>query len=45
MVEPGTFEVNVGGKQPGFTGNADAETTGVVSGRFEVVGDIMFITK
>ena len=45
VVEPGTFEVSVGGKQPGFTGNADAETTGVVMGRFEVVGDIMFITK
>jgi beta-glucosidase len=38
VVEPGTFEVSLGGKQPGFRGIADAATTGVVSGRFEVVG-------
>jgi len=38
VVEPGVFEVSVGGKQPGFRGVADAATTGVVTGRFEVVG-------
>jgi beta-glucosidase len=38
VVEPGVFEVSVGGKQPGFTGWADAASTSVVSGRFEVVG-------
>jgi beta-glucosidase len=38
VVEPGIFEVSVGGKQPGFKGKADAVTTGVVSRRFEVVG-------
>ncbi len=38
VVEPGTFEVSVGGKQPGFTGTADAATSGVVTGRFEVTG-------
>ena len=38
VVEPGIFEVSVGGKQPGFKGKADAVTTGAVSGRFEVVG-------
>jgi beta-glucosidase len=37
-VEPGVFEVTVGGKQPGFTGLADASTTQVVTGRFEVSG-------
>jgi beta-glucosidase len=37
LVEPGVFEVSVGGKQPGFSGLADASTTGVVTGRFEVV--------
>jgi beta-glucosidase len=37
-VEPGVFEVTVGGKQPGFTGLADAGTTEVVSGRFRVSG-------
>jgi len=36
VVEPGAFEVAIGGKQPGFTGSADAATTGVLSGRFEV---------
>jgi beta-glucosidase len=38
VVEPGVFEIAVGGKQPGFTGFADAHTTGVVSGRVEVTG-------
>ena len=38
VVEPGEFLVSVGGKQPGFTGTADAPTTGIVTGRFAVVG-------
>jgi beta-glucosidase len=37
VVEPGIFEVAVGGKQPGFKGYADAPTTGVLIGRFEVI--------
>jgi len=37
-VEPGLFEVSVGGKQPGFTGLADAPTTSTIVGRFEVRG-------
>jgi beta-glucosidase len=39
IVEPGVFEVSVGGKQPGFKGLADAATTDVVMGRFEVIGE------
>ncbi|HEY0379784.1 MAG TPA: glycoside hydrolase family 3 C-terminal domain-containing protein [Pyrinomonadaceae bacterium] len=38
VVEPGEFLISVGGKQPGFTGTADAPTTGVVTGRFTVIG-------
>ena len=38
IIEPGDFEVSVGGKQPGFTGNADAKTTGTVTGVFTVTG-------
>jgi beta-glucosidase len=38
FVEPGEFRVSVGGKQPGFTGTADAATTSLVEGRFTVVG-------
>jgi len=38
LLEPGEFRVSVGGKQPGFTGAADAATTGVVSGGFTVTG-------
>jgi beta-glucosidase len=38
VVEPGDFRVSVGGKQPGFTGTADAATTSFVEGRFTVVG-------
>jgi len=40
VLEPGTFRIEVGGKQPGFKGTADAATTDVVSCRFEVVGEI-----
>jgi len=38
VVEPGEFKVTMGGKQPGFTGTADAATTGFVEGRFSVTG-------
>ena len=38
VIEPGVFGISVGGKQPGFTGTADASTTEVVSGTFEVEG-------
>ena len=38
VIEPGAFTVSVGGKQPGFTGVADANTTGVVTATFSVVG-------
>jgi beta-glucosidase len=40
IVEPGQFQVTVGGKQPGFKGYADAATTGVVSARFAVTGKV-----
>jgi beta-glucosidase len=36
IIEPGEFLVSVGGKQPGFTGSADAATSGVVMGTFAV---------
>ena len=36
VIEPGEFAISVGGKQPGFTGRADAGTTAVVMGRFAV---------
>jgi beta-glucosidase len=38
VIEPGDFEISVGGKQPGFTGSADAQTTSVVIGRFSLSG-------
>ena len=38
VIEPGVFDLSVGGKQPGFSGTADAATTGVVSGQFNVTG-------
>jgi beta-glucosidase len=37
-LEPGHVAVAVGGKQPGFTGLADAGTTRVVKAEFEVAG-------
>ena len=39
VIEPGVFGLSVGGKQPGFTGTADAATTGTVSGQFTVAGN------
>jgi beta-glucosidase len=38
VIEPGWFTAAVGGKQPGFSGNADAHTTDVVTGRFRITG-------
>ena len=38
VVEPGEFKVIVGGKQPGFTGTADATTTSFIEGSFTVTG-------
>ncbi len=40
LVEPGRFLVTVGGKQPGFTGSADAATTMTVAGEFELTGQL-----
>lgn len=41
VVEPGEFVISIGGKQPGFTGHADAKTTGIVSGRFLTSGNVI----
>jgi len=39
VIEPGEFDLSVGGKQPGFSGAADAATTQTVTGSFTVEGD------
>ena len=38
IVPPGEVEISVGGKQPGFTGPADAPTTKVITGRVQITG-------
>ena len=38
VVEPGEFKVVIGGKQPGFSGTADAASTGYAEGRFSFTG-------
>jgi beta-glucosidase len=38
VVLPGRFRIEVGGKQPGFRGIADAATTGVLTTEFEIAG-------
>ncbi len=38
VVEPGEFEISVGGKQPGLQGLADSPTTEVITGRLRLVG-------
>jgi beta-glucosidase len=45
IIQPGDFAVSVGGKQPRFTGTADAKTTGVVSGKFTVTGKVLEIAE
>jgi beta-glucosidase len=39
VIEPGIFDLSVGGKQPGFTGTADTTTTQTLKGRFTITGD------
>jgi beta-glucosidase len=45
VIEPGDFAVNIGGKQPGFSGRADAQTTSFVSGKFSVTGKILEVAE
>jgi beta-glucosidase len=45
VVEPGWFTISVGGKQPGFTGKADAATTQVLTGRVKAIGKVFLFTK
>lgn len=37
-IEPGWFTISVGGKQPGFSGYLDAQTTQVLTGRINLTG-------
>ena len=39
VIEPGMFDVSVGGKQPRIRGSIDAVSTEVEVGRFEVLGE------
>jgi beta-glucosidase len=39
VIEPGIFDISVGGKQPGFSGTADSFTTNVVTGQFLLTGN------
>ncbi|MEM1135076.1 MAG: glycoside hydrolase family 3 C-terminal domain-containing protein [Bacteroidota bacterium] len=39
VIEPSEVLISVGGKQPGFKGNADAGTTQTVQGKVSVVGE------
>lgn len=45
IIEPGKFVVTLGGKQPGFSGHADAQSTGFVSGDFVVSGKVIELTE
>jgi beta-glucosidase len=43
VVEPGWFNISVGGEQPGFEGRTDSATTSTVSGRFQLTGETMVL--
>jgi beta-glucosidase len=45
VIEPGEFLLTVGGKQQGFKGGADAQTTDVVSSRLLVKGKVTEIAE
>jgi len=45
FVAPGTYEISVGGKQPGFRGLADAATTEVLTTRVRVTGARVVIPR
>jgi len=45
VIEPGEFLISVGGKQPGFTGRADAQTTSVVTGKFSATGKVTEVAE
>jgi beta-glucosidase len=45
VIEPGEFMVSLGGKQPGFSGRADAQTTSVVTGKFSATGKVTEIAE
>jgi beta-glucosidase len=45
VLEPGEFRISIGGKQPGFSGHADAATTGVLSAPFNVTGKRVVIPR
>ena len=38
VIEPGTFDIYVGGEQPGFSGDNDALSTEVIKASFKVLG-------
>jgi beta-glucosidase len=38
VIEPGYFTISVGGKQPGFSGYLDPQTTQVMTGRIRLTG-------
>ncbi len=41
IIEPGSFDLWIGGKQPGLAGTADAGTTKILTGRFTVTGKVV----
>ena len=45
VIEPGEFLISAGGKQPGFTGSADAETTSAVTKKFNVIGKVAEVAE
>lgn len=45
IIEPGDFEISIGGKQPGSKGNADAKTTGTLIGKFTLTGKVIVIPE
>lgn len=45
VIEPGEFLLSVGGKQPGSSGRAGAQSTDVVSSRFLVKGKVTEIAE
>ena len=41
VIEPGDFDISIGGEQPGFQGKTDAATTETLTGTFSVEGELV----
>jgi len=45
IIEPGKFEISIGGRQPGKIGKADISTTDILTKNIELVGEVFMVVE